>query len=292
VSSPSKWPLPQDGVRFLTPRFMLSKMARNPLTRDCYPTAMGYYPRARGHRMQRERHDDNLLLYCVEGAGFVQLPGAGARRVGAGDLVLLPQGVAHQYRAHSRQPWSIYWAHFQGASAAVFMHYLGYRNDSCVRNVGLNPALHAGFDSLLAVRRTGYSTAAFINASNQLRHLLTQFAMEERRGNRPHGLDLVAIQNYMHDNLHRHLDLDTLAGVAHLSKYYFASRYKAMTGYSPMQHFLHMKIEYACHLLDTTALSVKAIALELGYTDALYFSRLFRKTIGMSPLRYRESVRS
>ena len=47
----------------------------------------------------------------------------------------------------------------------------------------------------------------------------------------------------------------------------------------------------ACLLLDSSELSVKAIAAELGYEDQLYFSRLFSKTIGQSPLAYRASIR-
>jgi AraC-like DNA-binding protein len=290
LSSPSKWPLPAKGVRFLTPAFMLGKLDRNPLTRDCYPTAMGYYPQARGHAMRRERHDDNLLLYCVDGGGQLDIAEE-SWPVGPGHLVMLPQAVVHQYRALRREPWSIYWVHFQGSSAAVFMNYLGYREGHPVLDVGLSPALLAGFDSLLSVRRTGYSTVAFINVANQLRHLLTQFALESRRQGPQHGLDLAAIQAFMMENIDRQLELDTLASVANLSKYYFANRYKDLTGYSPIKHFLHMKIEYACQLLDSTDLSVQAIAAATGYTDPLYFSRLFSKTMGQSPRAYRASIR-
>ncbi len=292
MSSPSQWPLPEQGIRFLTPAFMVETLARHALTRDCYPTAMGYYPSARGHRMERQRHDDNLLLYCVDGGGELE---AGGQRyaVSGGDLVLLPQGVAHVYQAARADPWTIYWVHFQGVSTRVFMDYLGYRQRRPVVHSGVSPVLLAAFNSLLAVRRTGYSTSAFINAANQLRHLLTQFAMEtgRQRARHPGALDLEAIQAYMQDNIHSLLELDDLAAVAHLSRYHFSNRYKALTGYSPVKHFMHMKIEYACQLLDSTDLSVKAIAGQLGYGDPLYFSRLFSRTMGMSPSAYRNSVR-
>ncbi|MFV0279068.1 MAG: AraC family transcriptional regulator [Parahaliea sp.] len=292
MSSPSQWPLPPQGVRLLTPAFLLEQLHRHPLTRDCYPTAMGYYPQARGHRMRRPRHDDNLLLYCVEGHGRLRLDDT-RYPIATGDLVLLPQGLAHSYTAARGEPWTLYWVHFQGVSSGLFMEYMGYRNGRPVTRVGLAPALATAFHSLLSVARTGYSSRAFINAANQLRHLCTQFALAANReqASHPAGLDLEALQAYMQDNIHQGLELDDLAAVAHLSKYHFSGRYKALTGYSPIKHFLHMKIEYACQLLDSSDLSVKAIATAVGYQDPLYFSRLFRKTMGLSPRDYRNSVR-
>ena len=73
---------------------------------------------------------------------------------------------------------------------------------------------------------------------------------------------------------------------------HFATKYKALTGYSPIKHFLNMKMEHACHLLDTGDLSVKGVAAALGYDDPLYFSRSFNKTVGMPPRSYRNSVRN
>lgn len=292
MSTTSQWPLPAEGIRFLTPAFMLEQLHRHPLTRDCYPTAMGYYPQATGHRMRRPRHDDNLLLYCVEGHGRLSI-GEQRTRITAGDLVLLPQGLAHRYAAAPDQPWSLYWVHFQGISSRIFMDYMGYRDNKPVVQAGLAPGLVAAFHSLLAVTRTGYSSSAFINAANQCRHLFTQFVLEanRQRATHPAGLDLAAIQGTMQDSIHGSLELDELAAIAHLSKYHFSKRYKALTGYSPIKHFLHMKIEYACQLLDSTEMSIKAIADAVGYDDALYFSRLFRQTVGLSPRAYRSSGR-
>ncbi len=292
MSKPSQWPLPDQGVRFLTPAFMVEKIARHPLTKDCYPTAMGYYPRARNHRMLRERHDDNLILYCTAGAGRLTA-GDWQGDIRPGHVMLLPQGLAHAYEADAEDPWTLYWVHFQGASTRVFMQYLGYREGRPLADAGVSPLLIGAFTSLLEVRRTGYSTRAFINAANHLRHLLTQISMEAsaHAGRLQSGFELDQVQAYMLEHIDRAITLDNLAAVANMSKYHFSNRYKELTGYSPIKHFLNMKMEHACHLLDATDLGVGEIARRVGYDDSLYFSRLFRNTIGASPRGYRNSSR-
>ncbi|MEM0952862.1 MAG: AraC family transcriptional regulator [Pseudomonadota bacterium] len=292
MSAPSKWPLPKAGIRFITPRFMIDQLASNELARDCYPTAMGYYPAADGHEMRRQRHDDNLLIYCVAGQGEARA-GDWMGTISGGQAILLPQGLEHEYRARPGQPWTVYWVHFQGRASAALLQHLGYREDAPRITLGISAPLTAAFDSLMEVRHTGYSTRAFIHAASQLRQLLTQVAVDLDRetGRNAQGLDLEQIQAFMREHLDQSLRLEALARQAKLSKYHFLSRYKALTGYTPIKHFVNMKIERACRLLDATDLSVTDVAATLGYDDPMYFSRQFKKIIGHSPRRYRSSIR-
>lgn len=49
-------------------------------------------------------------------------------------------------------------------------------------------------------------------------------------------------------------------------------------------------MEHACFLLEQTSFKVSEIAEQLGYDDALYFSRVFRKVYGQAPSVYRKSL--
>ena len=58
----SNWPLPANGVRFITPPRLRRLLARSPLAQGCYPLALGFYPQAQGHRMHRPQPEDHLLI--------------------------------------------------------------------------------------------------------------------------------------------------------------------------------------------------------------------------------------
>jgi len=288
MSQPSNWPLPPDGIRFFVPRFLVRRLAREAVTRDLYPLCLGYYPCARGHRAERHTHDDHLMIYCVGGAGEVQLNGQ-SRRVGRGELLLLPRGTAHAYRAARTDPWTIYWVHFEGAADDDYVRLLDLPSDFPVLPIGVVPKLVADFEALTDIRETGYNPTAFVFASNHLKQLFGYLAVLRPRISRSARppLDLDAIHEHMQAHLHDRIDLDGLAAVAGLSRFHFARKYKQLTGASPVQAFIHLKIERACQLLDVSERTVTDIAASLGYDDAYYFSRLFGKIVGMAPSAYR-----
>ena len=288
MSTPSQWPLTPDAARQITPGFILKHLQANPLTRACYPTAFGFYPQARGHSMERPTHNDNLLIYCAEGRGRVETPQYRGN-VEAGDVILIPKGLAHSYRASGEAPWSIYWVHFDGLQAQQLVAELEFNPEQVVTAVGQQPLLVSDFRRLLSLRQSGYRLSVFNYAAALTRQILYFLALQIHSSNirRQHNFNLDQLQSLMLDNIDGELDLDTLAASAQLSRHHFAAKYKKLTGISPIKHFIHLKMERACYLLDTSSESVKTVSAQLGYSDPLYFSRIFKKVIGISPSEYR-----
>jgi len=283
--STSAWPLPASGVRFLTPPFLLELLQTHPLSEDCHPLAFGFYPAASGHHMERPTPDNHLLMYCEQGSGEVQL---GGQRwpVQAGDLILLPAGQAHRYGASPGEPWSIYWVHFSGRLAAAYSDFPGMNQP--VVPVGPQPRLVAEFEALLQLRHAGYALSAFVHGACRLKALLSGLAGLTGRGAARRG-DMEALLELMRQQLDADLSLDYLAAAAGISRFHLVRKFRELTGHSPIQHFIHLKMQQACQLLDSGHEPVKVVAARLGYEDAYYFSRLFRRVIGLSPQQYRAS---
>lgn len=287
MSGPSDWPLPSEGVRFVVPRFLQKRMAATPLTRGLYLRAVGYYPSAKGHWVDRREHSDHLLLYSVGGEGTLRVQGQ-QQPVSKGDLMMLPRGLRHAYRSSNRDPWTLYWVHFDGTDADAFWEHLNFQSNQPVRQVGSAAKLVADFETLMEVRNTGFLDNSFIHAANQLRQMLALLGLLLARQQQPEGgFNIEVIHALMQEKLHGQLDLATLAETAGMSRHGFCRRYKAATGNSPYQHYLYLKMERACHLLDITDNSISDVAESLGYDDPYYFSRIFRKIMGISPAHYR-----
>lgn len=289
MSSPSRWPLNSDAVRYILPKARLSTLRQSALAGRCYPLAAGFYPAAKNHSVTRESHTDHLLLYCVEGRGHLKTRHYDGP-VRAGNIVLLRSGEAHHYRALKRQPWTIYWFHFAGDDSQALIDQILAGQQKGVLHHGNDPRLTADFRRLLALRESAESPLAFEHAAVLSQQILLYIALQQQAASRERhrSFDVSAVQALMQSRLQDDISLEALAAEVNLSKYHFSSKYRKLTGHSPIQHFIKMKMERACYLLDTRQDSVKTIAAELGYEDALYFSRQFHKVMGLSPSAYRE----
>lgn len=75
-----------------------------------------------------------------------------------------------------------------------------------------------------------------------------------------------------------------LSGLAERS---FTRRFRQATGMAPLEYIHTMRLEEAKHLLESGNTPVEAVANEVGYQDAGFFSRLFRRKVGITPAQYR-----
>lgn len=72
-----------------------------------------------------------------------------------------------------------------------------------------------------------------------------------------------------------------------LSERSFKRRFQKATGMTPIQYVHTLRLEEAKQLLESTDMSIEAIAGEVGYEDMSFFSRLFRREVGLTPGQYR-----
>ena len=75
--------------------------------------------------------------------------------------------------------------------------------------------------------------------------------------------------------------------VSQLPERSFMRRFREATGLTPLDYVQALRLEEAKQMLEMGDLSVEAIANEIGYEDASFFGRMFRRKVGMTPVQYR-----
>lgn len=83
------------------------------------------------------------------------------------------------------------------------------------------------------------------------------------------------------------LSLTTVAATLGLNASYLSHIFKQQTGESFVNALNEVRLKNACRLLQTTNLSIQAVAERCGYTSAGYFNRVFKKKFGITPGQFR-----
>lgn len=95
-------------------------------------------------------------------------------------------------------------------------------------------------------------------------------------------------KRYINQHFREPVSLEDVAREVHLSPFYLSRLFKEKEGVNFVDYLTRLRLEEAKKLLAQTNDTVAAIAEQVGYAEANYFSRIFRRHFGMSPSEYRE----
>lgn len=93
-------------------------------------------------------------------------------------------------------------------------------------------------------------------------------------------------KNFIDNNYMKDISLEEVSKLVGVSPQYFSRLFKEQTGGNFIEYLTRVRIEHSKELIRSTNKSVKEICFEVGYNDPNYFSRLFRKVVGISPTEY------
>lgn len=226
-----------------------------------------------------ERRFDAFLMFFVRN-GEMKFSYRGKTFVAqTGDVVLLNCNYAHHYWTENDV--RFYWFHFRGPAADAY----------CERYWS---AHGAHFSNLIAVEQYFSEIQQMLRQKNadddaisvQIHRLLAILSMP-LKPTKQISESIQTAQSYIEDNFDKPLSVDDVARQVSLSRHYFSRVFQKEIGFAPHAYLIEVRIEQAKRLLSETNLSIEQISVDCAFCSASNFIRTFRKSTGMTPLKFR-----
>ena len=226
--------------------------------------------------------DDFYLLYVSEGQLTVTIDGI-EQILKKGSAIIYPP--KHPYRYQGNPSTSYFYAHFTGSYAESFLKECGFENlPSIIKNefnIEIKNKFNLLIDTLIYNRHLSIQKCACL-----LQEILIDIRTDAL--NKLDNSPLKASLNHIHSFFTSKVDIPYLAGLENLSNSRYVAIFKNQTGKSPNEYIIDLRLQLAKSLLENTNMSIKQISERVGYNDQYFFSRLFKKHLGVSPQNYRK----
>ena len=227
------------------------------------------------------------LVYITRGSGVF----ATAERsydVTEGCAFMLFPGEFHRYSPDPDTGWDERWVGFRGAYPDKLVEEGILTSDQPLMEIGLDHHVVELFDRIVSIVRT-QDPFFQARAGAAIVMLLAELATHPERSRQTQDSSRIVEQARfaLEENVYGTVDLSELSEKLGISTSHLTSVFRSYTGMTPYQYFIWMKINKAKEYLGSPDMSVKQIALDLGFQDPYYFSRLFKRKTGISPARWR-----
>lgn len=270
-----------------------------------YVTTVGYSKVTANERYPKEEHPpshqltwnrgriltDYYMIFISKGKGTFCSALTEPVEIEEGACFFLFPGVWHRYRPDIRSGWEEYWVGFHGYYVDQLMKQGFFDpNQPCIKT-GLDRDMLVLFKKMIDVvnaSHVGYSQQ-IAGLTLQMLGLVNTISLSKQYDHSPLEKAITKAKFLLQESLEHPVDIPELARQLHVGYSAFRRYFKAVTGLSPNQYHLNLRIERAKELLESTLLNVGEIADQTGFDNIYYFSGIFKKKVGLSPITYRKT---
>lgn len=228
---------------------------------------------------------DYHFLYVQKGWIVVDMDRK-PRRVPEGNCVVFRPFVRQCYSFPEESAAVTCWVHFTGTAVNEMTICLRQEN-CCIYSLRNKQAFEILFHQLVGIHRTD-SERNQQEENGILLQMIGLLADCARDNPQRCNNDIRTAAADICEHYQQQIDLQAVADSVNLSLSRFTHVFTETIGVSPYHYIMNLRIARAKELLECSTLRVKEIAKTVGFSDPLYFSRIFRKYTGMSPRAYRE----
>lgn len=235
--------------------------------------------------------DEFQIIYITQGSGIMETED-GAFTINPGSILVIRPGEWHRYRPNINTGWREHYIGFEGLYAEHIFSKGFFKDTPPVIHVGFQDpilVLYYRIQDLCKEEKSGYQQVISGVLVQVLGSIISCVKNKDFEG-KDIERKIRKARIYFRDNLDKNIEVEQLAADLNIGYSYFRRMFKKFTGISPVQYHLMLRLQRAKDLLISTDMSVKEIALELGFQSIFYFTRIFKSKTGMAPTEFRKKV--
>ena len=228
-----------------------------------------------------------MAMFTVSGKGILTYNNQD-HILSEGSIFIVDCNEYHYFKPITEN-WNYRWLHYNGIAAHTFYEllYSGSPHPIFCKDPALTEKIYENITELILVP----SIYNEISISQELSTLLTSLVTEELiLRNEPSNKYILSAIDYIENNYMNDIDIEQLAELVHLSKYYFIRLFKQCMGVSPYEHVINLRINKSKHLLMGTEMSINEIAESVGFNDESHFIRTFKRITKITPDKFRKQL--
>ncbi len=241
---------------------------------------------AKDFRVPKYRHDDRFfpfvsLTHMNEGEFFCEYEGK-TYVAGKGETMYVPESLFHN--VYTLSPSNASWGHI---SATSYKYDLmkNSRKPVVIKGKSSN-IIKENLDELALIKYDSvYSLYKRDNCISRIFCEIFKYTEDTTTKQKPDWC--IRLQGYISENVKDKFNLDDMAKMMFISKSSLCHKFKEATGISLMDYILQEKVKASFYML-ADGMNNRQIAEKLALSDEYYFSKLFKKTVGISPKEYKK----
>jgi len=237
--------------------------------------------------------DGYYIVFISSGSGLFESANTSIKHIKEGCCFLLFPGVWHRYKPDTNSGWEEYWVGFKGTYADNLMQKAFTPNDPFI-TTGLNDNLSRLFHELLDWLQqapVGYHQV-IAGITLQMLGLIHAMAMDKAVSTSNTNRLVEEAKFLFRENIQEPDKIEDILKRLPVSYSKLRKDFKSITGLSPNQYQLNLRLDKVKELLANTSLSISEIAYQTGFESASYLSKIFKIKTGSSPKTYRQNFMS
>lgn len=233
----------------------------------------------------------NQILFCAIGSGTLEYDEKEVK-ISAGDYFFLPKDTPHTYYPDDKI-WDVRWIAFEGSICDEILVRFGMTSPIVITPTD-ETTMERIFNKMVISQENDILYCDY-TCSGLLYDYLIEFhrfmdANVDSARSRQISM-ILPVLRFMHDNFHSDISMTQLSEIMGVTPQHFCRIFKKTMNVRPNEFLTQLRLDEAKRLLTERDMSVSYAAEKSGFRDAGYFSTVFRKWEGISPLEYKKKMK-